>query len=147
MERTIDLVARTLGLEPSEVRRRNMIRADERPYRVGIPYRDGEPIVYDSGDYPGALQKALDAVGGVEAFRQRQGEARRAGRYLGLGIGFYIEGTGVGPFESAFVRIDPSGKGLRLVRRRPTGPGHGDDLFSGSRRCLEGIRRRPRAPP
>ena len=50
MERTIDLVARTLGREPSEVRRRNMIRADEMPYRVGIPYRDGEPIVYDSGD-------------------------------------------------------------------------------------------------
>jgi carbon-monoxide dehydrogenase large subunit len=110
MERTIDLVARTLGLEPAEVRRRNMIRADEMPYKVGIPYRDGEPIVYDSGDYPGALQKALDAVGGVEAFRRRQNEARKAGRHLGLGIGCYIEGTGVGPFESAFVRIDPSGK-------------------------------------
>ncbi len=110
MERTIDLVARTLGLEPAEVRRRNMIRADEMPYSVGIPYRDGEPIVYDSGDYPAALQKALDAVGGVEAFRRRQSEARKAGRHLGLGIGCYIEGTGVGPFESAFVRIDPSGK-------------------------------------
>jgi carbon-monoxide dehydrogenase large subunit len=110
MERTIDLVARTLGLEPAEVRRRNMIRADEMPYKVGIPYRDGEPIVYDSGDYPGALQKALDAVGGVEAFRRRQNEARKAGRHLGLGIGCYIEGTGVGPFESAFVRVDPSGK-------------------------------------
>ncbi len=110
MERTIDLVARTLGLEPAEVRRRNMIRADEMPYRVGIPYRDGEPIVYDSGDYPAALQKALDAVGGVEAFRRRQSEARKTGRNLGLGIGCYIEGTGVGPFESAFVRIDPSGK-------------------------------------
>jgi aerobic carbon-monoxide dehydrogenase large subunit len=110
MERTIDLVARTLGLEPAEVRRRNMIRADEMPYKVGIPYRDGEPIVYDSGDYPAALQKALDAVGGVEAFRRRQSEARTAGRHLGLGIGCYIEGTGVGPFESAFVRVDPSGK-------------------------------------
>jgi aerobic carbon-monoxide dehydrogenase large subunit len=110
MERTIDLVARTLGLEPTEVRRRNLIRADEMPYRVGIPYRDGEPIVYDSGDYPGALQKALDAVGGVEAFRRRQQQARSEGRYLGLGIGYYIEGTGIGPFESAFVRVDPSGK-------------------------------------
>src|SRR5436305_9611682 len=87
-----------------------MIRADEMPYKVGIPYRDGEPIVYDSGDYPAALQKALDAVGGVEAFRRRQSDARKAGRHLGLGIGCYIEGTGVGPFESAFVRIDPSGK-------------------------------------
>src|SRR5579862_2001562 len=110
MERAIDLLAQTLGLEPAEVRRRNMIRADEMPYRVGMPYRDGEPIVYDSGDYPCALEKALDAVGGVEAFRVRQSEARCEDRYLGLGIGCYIEGTGVGPFESAFVRIDPSGK-------------------------------------
>jgi aerobic carbon-monoxide dehydrogenase large subunit len=110
MERTIDLIARTLGLEPAEVRRRNMITAAEMPYTVGMPYRDGEPIVYDSGDYPNALEKALDAVGGVAAFRRRQAAARREGRHLGLGIGFYIEGTGVGPFESAFVRIDPSGK-------------------------------------
>ena len=129
MERTIDLVARTLGLEPSEVRRHNMIRAEEMPYRVGIPYRDGEPIVYDSGDYPGALQKALDAIGGVEAFRQRQGEARRAGRYLGLGIGFYIEGTGVGPFESAFVRIDPSGKVYVSCGAAPQGQGM-ETIFS-----------------
>jgi carbon-monoxide dehydrogenase large subunit len=110
MERTIDLIARTLSLEPAEVRRRNMINAAEMPYHVGMPYRDGEPIVYDSGDYPTALEKALDAIGGVEAFRQRQEAARKEGRYLGLGIGFYIEGTGVGPFESAFVRVDPSGK-------------------------------------
>ena len=110
MERTIDLIAKTLGLEPAEVRRRNMIAAAEMPYSVGMPYRDGEPIVYDSGDYPTALEKALDAVGGVEAFRQRQAEARKEGRHLGIGIGSYIEGTGVGPFESAFVRIDPSGK-------------------------------------
>ncbi|TMK13498.1 MAG: xanthine dehydrogenase family protein molybdopterin-binding subunit [Alphaproteobacteria bacterium] len=110
MERIVDLVAGELGLEPAEVRLRNMIRADEMPYRVGMPYRDGEPIVYDGGDYPRALRQALDALGGVAAFRQRQGAARQEGRYLGLGIGCYVEGTGVGPFESAMVRIDPSGK-------------------------------------
>jgi carbon-monoxide dehydrogenase large subunit len=75
-----------------------------------MPYRDGEPIVYDSGDYLGAPEKALDAVGGIAAFRRRQREARLKDRYPGLGIGCYIEGTGVGPFESALVRIDPSGK-------------------------------------
>jgi carbon-monoxide dehydrogenase large subunit len=110
MERIIDLVAGSLGLEPAEVRRCNMIRAEEMPYRAGILYRDGEPIVYDSGDYAGGLQKALDAVGGTAVFRRRQHEARRQGRYLGLGIGCYVEGTGVGPFEGATVRIDPSGK-------------------------------------
>jgi len=109
-ERMMDLIAGTLGLDPSVVRARNMVPAADMPYRAGIPYRDGEPIVYDSGDYPGGLAKALAAVGGVEAFRRRQAEARRAGRYLGLGIGCYVEGTGVGPFESALVRIDPSGK-------------------------------------
>ncbi|MCC6779689.1 MAG: xanthine dehydrogenase family protein molybdopterin-binding subunit [Hyphomicrobiales bacterium] len=110
IERSIDLMAGELGLEPAEVRRRNMVRPDEMPYPVHIPYRDGEPIVYDSGDYPGGLQKAIDAIGGVEAFRTRQHQARADGRYLGLGIGCYVEGTGVGPFESATVRIDPSGK-------------------------------------
>jgi carbon-monoxide dehydrogenase large subunit len=110
MERIVDLVAGSLRLEPAEVRRRNMIRTEEMPYRAGILYRDGEPIVYDGGDYPGGLQKALDAIGGVAAFRRRQHEARRQGRYLGLGIGCYVEGTGVGPFEGATVRIDPSGK-------------------------------------
>jgi carbon-monoxide dehydrogenase large subunit len=123
MERTIDLIALTLGLEPAELRRRNMIRADEMPYRVGIPYRDGEPIVYDSGDYPGALDKALNAVGGIEKFRQRQSDARCEGRFLGLGIGFYIEGTGVGPFESALVRIDPTGKVFISGGAAPQGQG------------------------
>jgi carbon-monoxide dehydrogenase large subunit len=87
-----------------------MITAEEMPYCVGIPYRDGEPIVYDSGDYPGGLQMALNAVGGLAAFRARQAAARREGRHLGLGLGSYVEGTGVGPFESALVRIDPSGQ-------------------------------------
>ncbi|HUC73186.1 MAG TPA: xanthine dehydrogenase family protein molybdopterin-binding subunit, partial [Stellaceae bacterium] len=129
MERTIDLVARTLGLEPAELRRRNMIGAEEMPYRVGIPYRDGEPIVYDSGDYPGALEKALAAVGGIAAFRRRQRQARAEGRCLGLGIGFYIEGTGVGPFESAFVRIDPSGKIYVTCGAAPQGQGM-ETIFS-----------------
>jgi carbon-monoxide dehydrogenase large subunit len=104
MERIINLVAGSLGLEPAEVRRRNMIGTEEMPYNAG---RDGEPIVYDCGDYAGGLEKALDAVA---AFRRRQQEARQEGRYLGLGIGCYVEGTGVGPFKGATVRIDPSGK-------------------------------------
>jgi carbon-monoxide dehydrogenase large subunit len=87
-----------------------MIPAEEMPYKVGIPYRDGEPIVYDGGDYPAALEQTLDALGGLDAFRHRQGEAWKQGRYLGLGIGCYTEGTGVGPFEGATVRLDPSGK-------------------------------------
>jgi aerobic carbon-monoxide dehydrogenase large subunit len=123
MERTIDLVARSLGLEPAEVRRRNMIQADEMPYHVGLLYRDGEPIVYDSGDYPRALDLVLEAVGGVTTFRTRQAAARRDGRHLGLGIGCYIEGTGVGPYESALVRIEPTGKVYITGGAAPQGQG------------------------
>jgi carbon-monoxide dehydrogenase large subunit len=109
MERSLDLIARELGLEPAEVRRRNMVQPQEMPYAVGLPYRDGEPIVYDSGDFPGGLDKVLEAVGGLPAFRARQREAQQQGRYLGLGVASYVEGTGVGPFESAIVRIEPGG--------------------------------------
>ena len=123
MERIIHLVANELGLEPAEVRLRNMIRADEMPYRVGMPYRDGQPIVYDGGDYPAALEKALGALGGLAAFRERQRAARKEGQYLGLGIGCYVEGTGVGPFESATVRVDPSGKIFVASGACPQGQG------------------------
>jgi carbon-monoxide dehydrogenase large subunit len=110
MERLMDLVARELGIEPAEVRRRNMIGPAEMPYALGIPYRDGEPVVYDSGNYPEALEQALAALGGLEAFRVRQKAARAEGRYLGIGLGCYTEGTGVGSFEGASVQIDGSGR-------------------------------------
>jgi carbon-monoxide dehydrogenase large subunit len=123
MERIVDIVAGELGLEPAEVRLRNMIRDDEMPYAIGMPYRDGEPIVYDGGDYPAALEKALEAVGGLSAFRERQRAARDDGRLLGLGLGCYVEGTGVGPFESALVRIESSGKIFVTSGACPQGQG------------------------
>jgi aerobic carbon-monoxide dehydrogenase large subunit len=100
-----------------------MIRADEMPYHLGLPYRDGQPIVYDGGDYPAALKKALSAIGSLPAFRERQRQAWQEGRYLGLGVGCYVEGTGVGPFESATVRIDPSGKIFVASGACPQGQG------------------------
>ena len=109
MERMVDLIAREVGREPAEVRQRNMVTAEEMPYAVGIPYRDGVPIVYDSGDFPRAFARALEAIGGLDAFRRRQREAREGGRHLGLGFGCYTEGTGAGPFEGATVRVDGSG--------------------------------------
>jgi aerobic carbon-monoxide dehydrogenase large subunit len=129
MERIIDLIAAALGRDPAEVRMTNLVPAAEMPYHLGIPYRDGEPIVYDSGDYPKALQCVLDAIGGVEAFRARQQKAREEGRYLGLGLGCYVEGTGVGPFESAMVRIDPTGKVYVASGACPQGQGM-ETIFS-----------------
>jgi aerobic carbon-monoxide dehydrogenase large subunit len=81
------------------------------------------PVAYDSGDYPKALSMALDMLGGVEAFRKRQATARTEGRRLGLGIGCYTEGTGIGPFEGASIRIDASGKVLVVSGIAPQGQG------------------------
>lgn len=129
MERMMDLIARELNLDPADVRMRNMIPADEMPYSLGIPYRDGEPIVYDSGDYPQSLRLALEGIGGLAAFRKRQRAARAEGRYLGLGIGCYVEGTGVGPFEGATIRIDPTGKVYLAGGACPQGQGM-ETIFS-----------------
>ncbi|MBT6276610.1 MAG: molybdopterin-dependent oxidoreductase, partial [Chromatiales bacterium] len=124
MERVIDMIAHSLGLEPVDVRLRNMIQPEQMPYDVGLPYRDGQPIVYDSGDYPKALRRALAELGGVDAFRRRQAKAREGGRFLGLGMGCYTEGTGVGPFEGARVELDLSGKLIVAVGACPQGQGH-----------------------
>lgn len=129
MERVMDLLAAEIKRDPAEVRMINLVPREEMPYPLGIPYRDGEPIVYDSGDYPKALRQVLDAIGGVEAFRTRQREARKQGRYLGLGLGCYVEGTGVGPFESATVRIDPTGKVYVASGACPQGQGM-ETIFS-----------------
>jgi carbon-monoxide dehydrogenase large subunit len=109
MERLMDLIARDLDIETVDVRRRNMVRADEMPYASGVPYRDGSPATYDSGDYPTVFESAIAALGGIAQIRDAQRSAWSSGRYLGLGIGSYVEGTGSGPFEGATVRLEPSG--------------------------------------
>ena len=124
MERLVDLVARDVGRDPAEVRFRNMIGPERMPYEVGLTYRDGVPIVYDSGDYPKALRRALDELGGLEAIRERQKAALADGRYLGLGLACYVEGTGVGPFEGATVKIDATGKIMVATGACPQGQGH-----------------------
>lgn len=123
MERVIGLIARDLGLEPAEVRRRNFIQPDEFPWDVGLTFQDGGPTRYDSGDYPAGLQMALAMIGAGD-FRARQSEARTRGRYLGLGIACYVEGTGIGPYEGAHVRIEPSGKVFAATGLTTQGQGH-----------------------
>lgn len=109
IERIMDLIAAELGIDAVDVRRRNMIRQDQMPFAVGIPFRDGSMVEYDSGDFPQVFEAAIDALGGLPAIRLQQKEAKAAGRHLGLGIGCYVEASGAGPFEGATVRIDPSG--------------------------------------
>jgi carbon-monoxide dehydrogenase large subunit len=108
LERLIDRGARALGVDPAELRRRNMIRAEEMPYRTGLVYRDGTPISYDPADYVGSFDRLL-ADFGYQEWRRRQIETAGSGRPVGVGLAAYVQGTGVGPFESADVRIDGSG--------------------------------------
>ncbi len=142
MERGIDLVAAELELEPAEVRLRNMVRADEMPYRVGLPYRDGHPIVYDSGDYPDGLRKVLSAIGGIEAFRRRQQEARTR-RPLSRSRPRRLHGRH--RHRAVRRRSGPDRRlrqDRRVGRRLPARSGHGDDLCAGRRGPLVGRRRR-----
>jgi aerobic carbon-monoxide dehydrogenase large subunit len=109
MERLLDRVARELRLDRAEVRRRNMIQPEQMPYSVGLVFRDGKPLVYHGGDYPRAQATAI-RESGYDSFPARQIEARKQGRYIGIGIGNYVEGTGLGPFEGVTVRVLPNGK-------------------------------------
>ena len=108
MERLLDRVARELKLDRGEVRRRNFISAEEMPYETPVVTRDGKAMTYDSGDYPGAQAIVLEKSS-YESFEARREAARAVGKYLGFGLANYVEGTGRGPFESAVVRIGPSG--------------------------------------
>jgi len=108
LDRLLDRAARRSGLDPAALRRGNLIRADEMPYSTGLQYRDGVPIVYDPADYPAAFDRLL-ARFGYDEWRGRQAARRNASRPIGIGLSAYLEGTGIGPFEGADVRIDPSG--------------------------------------
>ncbi len=109
MERLLDRVARELSFDRAEVRRRNFIQPQQMPYAVGLLFRDGKPLIYDSGDYPKGQDAAL-TLANYEEFRVRQRAARDQGRLIGIGLGNYVEGTGLGPFEGVTVRVLPSGK-------------------------------------
>ena len=109
MERLLDLVAARMKLPRDEIRRRNLIPAELMPYATPVKQRDGSTMTYDSGDYPETQRRALAAAGWSD-FPARQAAALREGRYIGLGLANYVEGTGRGPFESSAVSIGPSGK-------------------------------------
>jgi carbon-monoxide dehydrogenase large subunit len=123
MERLMDRVARELKLDRAEVRRRNFIQPEQMPYQVGIIFRDGRPVTYDSGNYPACLDGALQ-VSDYKYFSARQAKAHAEGRYIGIGMANAVEATGLGPYESATVRVATSGKIVIYTGATPQGQSH-----------------------
>ncbi len=109
MERLIDRMADKIGMDPAEIRARNLIPAERIPYEQPLKTQAGQRIIYDSGDYPKCQSDLLDALD-YAGFPARQAAARGDGRYLGLAVANYVKPTGRGPFESGLVRIGTSGK-------------------------------------
>jgi carbon-monoxide dehydrogenase large subunit len=128
IERTMDMVAAELGIDPIQVRRKNFIPKD------AFPFTTAGGLQYDSGDYENALNKALEMVG-YDKLRAEQAEARKQGRYLGIGLSTYVEICGIGPsallppklkgggWESATVRVEPDSKVTVLTGVSPHGQG------------------------
>jgi len=129
VERLVDLVAQKLKMDPADIRRKNFIP----------PFTDGHAVAtgltYDSGNYVGALDKAL-AMAGYAALRKQQAELRKKGEHMGIGFSTYAEICGLGPsqvagavgfggglWESAIVRFHPSGKVVVMVGISPHGQG------------------------
>lgn len=128
IERLVQTAAYELGIDPAEFRRRNFIRADQFPYRSAFGW------VYDSGDYHRALDLALEKLD-YARWRREQEEARRAGRLIGIGLASFTEIVGVGPshtfdilglkmFDSAELRVHPTGKAVLKLGARTQGQGH-----------------------
>ncbi|MFI9775310.1 xanthine dehydrogenase family protein molybdopterin-binding subunit [Streptomyces sp. NPDC051956] len=123
MERAMDRLAAELGLEPAELRARNLVGPDEMPYTTGLVDRSGKPQSYDSGDFPELLRRAV-AKADLEGVRARQREGAREGRLVGVGFAMYIEATGLGPFETARIDIAPSGRVKLAIGAPSQGQGH-----------------------
>jgi len=119
VERALDIGARRLGIDPLELRLRNLVRPDEMPYDAGILYRDGVPLVLDDGAYPELVQRAAELVGWDRVDREDE-----AGRLIGRGLAFYIEGTGIGPFEGARVELRADGRVEVRTGACSSGQGH-----------------------
>ncbi|MBI3982262.1 MAG: molybdopterin-dependent oxidoreductase [Gemmatimonadetes bacterium] len=129
IERLVEVYARKIKMDPVVVRRKNLIPKDKFPYTVATG------ITYDSGDYQGALDKALGMLD-YKAFRAEQAKARKQGRYLGVGVTTYCEICGLGPsqvagavgfggglYDSAVVRVYPTGVVRVYIGGKPHGQG------------------------
>jgi carbon-monoxide dehydrogenase large subunit len=124
VERLLDFAARDLGIDRTEIRRRNFIAPDAFPYNNEIIYQDFAPLEYDSGNYEPALDKALAAIGYKQFMEDVQPRSRADGRHLGMAVTCYVEGTGIGPYEGAKVQVQANGKVSVATGIGTQGQGH-----------------------
>ena len=128
VERMADIVAHQLNIDPAEFRIKNFIKPEAFPYRSVFGWE------YDSGDYQGALQRAMDMIG-YHDLRREQAEKRAQGDLMGIGISSFTEIVGAGPsrhfdilgikmFDSADIRIHPTGKAIARFGTKSQGQGH-----------------------
>ena len=123
MERVIDKVARELRIDPTEMRRRNFIPPDAFPHEVGVTFQDGGQTVYDSGEYAKGLDVLLETLD-YPTLRARIDELKANGRRVGLGLGYYVEGPGIGPYEGALAKILADGTVTIAIGVGTQGQGH-----------------------
>lgn len=130
IERAMDQLADDLGMDRFEIRRINLIGEDQFPYtREGLLFADGLRVSLDSGQYHKALEMAHKAIG-ADDFAKQQEAARAEGRHIGLGLAFYVEGTGLGPYEGGHVKVHPiTGKVYVNTGLTSQGQGH-DTVFA-----------------
>ena len=120
-ERLFDIAAAQIGIDPVTIRRRNLISPDEIPWEPGLVYA-GESFLLDSGDFTGMLEKSLEAARYAE-WEEEAARLRSEGRLVGNGIGYWIDKSGLGVYETAGIEVDPSGKIRVLTGGASTGQG------------------------
>jgi carbon-monoxide dehydrogenase large subunit len=123
IERAMDALARRLGVDAVEIRRRNLVPADRHPYATGLTTAGRGPVEYDTGDYPRCMDLALETLD-LPAARREQARLRAEGRYLGIGLVNYVEATATVPLESAVVRVGADGCVTVVSGAAPQGQGH-----------------------
>jgi carbon-monoxide dehydrogenase large subunit len=121
VERMMDRLAHRLGMDPVEVRRRNLVQPGEMPFDTGYP-AGRQTVVYDSGDYPALLTAAMEGVG-YDEVRTAQGKPQAGGRLRGVGVACCVESSGFGS-EQARVRVARDGTATAFLGSTPQGQGH-----------------------
>ncbi len=124
IERLLDLAAKELKIDRTEIRRRNFIPPDKFPYNNEIIYQDFVPLIYDSGNYEPLLDDALEKIDYHHFIKEIQPKLRAEGKHVGIGIVAYVEGTGIGPYEGAKVQVMSSGRVSVVTGVGTQGQGH-----------------------